>query len=211
MPRIPAPTYKGRDSAAFTEGIQQNKTMAQKNQKQRWAWGLTGSGHFIDECLEIMFRLDECDIFLSRAAEEVLRMYGHKKPFPEKLRVFRDTSASATPVGRFYKGMYHTLVMAPVTSNTVAKCVFGISDSLVTNVFAQSGKCKVPCIYFACDTAPELESKAPKGMVKVYPRRIDLENVERLKNFAAIQVVAGVEELEEAIEARLACLKKSSS
>ena len=85
--------------------------------------------------------------------------------------------------------MYHTLILAPATSNTVAKCVFGISDKLATNVFAQAGKCRVPSIVFACDTAPELETGAPEGMVKVYPRRIDLENTERLNTFEATEVV----------------------
>jgi flavoprotein len=93
-------------------------------------------------------------------------------------------------------------VLAPATSNTVAKCVFGISDTLATNVFAQAGKCRVPAIVFACDTAPELETEAPKGMVKVYPRRIDLENTERLKAFDATQVVETLAELGEALDRR---------
>src|SRR5262249_16022928 len=84
---------------------------------------------------------------------------------------------------------------APATSNTVAKCVFGISDTLVTNVFAQAGRCRVPTIVFACDTAPELETEAPKGMVKVFPRRIDLDNTARLKSFEATLVVETLEEL----------------
>ena len=70
-------------------------------------------------------------------------------------------------------------------SNTVAKCVLGISDTLATNVFAQAGKCRVPSIVFACDTAPELETMAPHGLVKVYPRRIDLENTEKAEEFRA--------------------------
>ena len=84
----------------------------------------------------------------------------------------------------------------------MAKCVFGISDNLATNVFAQAGKCRVPTIVFACDTAPELETEAPKGMVKVYPRRIDLENTERLKAFDATQVVETLTELEQALARR---------
>ncbi|MDP6031219.1 MAG: flavoprotein [Alphaproteobacteria bacterium] len=175
---------------------------ADHNKQQRWAWVLTGSGHFFDECLNILSRLERCDVFASQAAEEVMRMYGHKDPFPEGTQIFRDTTASAAPVGQFYKGIYHTLIMAPVSSNTVAKCVAGISDSLATNVFAQAGKCRVPCIYFACDTAPELRSMAPKGMVDVYPRHIDLENVERLKAFEATLVVDSVVALEEAIMER---------
>jgi len=183
-----------------------------KRKDQRWAWVLTGSGHFFDECLAILRRLDACDVFVSLAAEEVLRMYRHRgEIFPEQTRVFRDTTASAAPVGQFYKGEYHTLVMAPVSSNTVAKCVCGISDNLATNVFAQAGKCRVPALVFACDTAPELESKAPKGMVKVYPRRIDLENVDRLRAFETTTVVESMADLESAIAERQEWLSASSS
>jgi len=102
-------------------------------------------------------------------------------------------------------------VLAPATSNTVAKCVVGISDTLATNVFAQAGKCRIPSIVFACDTAPELDTQAPGGMVKVFPRRIDLENVERLKLFADTEVVMSMAELKGALSARLACLGTPSS
>jgi flavoprotein len=135
----------------------------------------------------------------------------YKSRLPADLRVFRDTTASAAPVGLFYEGVYHTLVVAPATSNTVAKFVAGISDTLATNVFAQAGKCRVPVIVFACDTAPELETKAPGGVVKVWPRRIDLENVERLKQFERTSVVESLAGLVEAVGARLKCLSASSS
>ena len=114
-------------------------------------------------------------------------------------------------MGQFYHGFYHTLVLAPATSNTIAKCVYGISDTLATNVYAQAGKCRVPSIVFACDTAPELETMAPDGMVKVYPRRVDLDNVEKLRSFEATQVVDSLADLEQALEDRLAWLNTSSS
>ena len=75
-------------------------------------------------------------------------------------------------------------------------------------MFAQAGKCRVPTIVFACDNAPELDTEAPKGMVKVYPRRIDLENTERLKSFEATTVVESMAELEQAVAARLAWLSE---
>jgi flavoprotein len=168
----------------------------------RWGWALTGSGHFFKECLAMIRELDEVDLFVSKAADEVVRMYRQNLALPKSARIFRDTTASSPPVGNFYYGVYHTLVVAPATSNTVAKCVFGISDTLATNVFAQAGKCRVPAIVFACDTAPELETEAPKGMVKVFPRRIDLENTERLKAFAATAVVEQLPELEQALARR---------
>ena len=48
----------------------------------------------------------------------------------------RPASSATRPRARrrsadFYYGVYHTLVVAPATSNTVAKCVYGISDTLV--------------------------------------------------------------------------------
>ena len=168
----------------------------------RWGWALTGSGHFFKECLHVIGGLGEVDLFVSRAASEVVRMYRQELKLPKAARVFRDTTASAAPVGLFYYGNYHTLILAPATSNTVAKCVVGISDTLVTNVFAQAGKCRVPTIIFACDTAPELETEAPKGMVKVYPRAIDLKNAERLKSFESTLVVESLEGLEQAVARR---------
>ncbi|OHC81053.1 MAG: flavoprotein [Rhodospirillales bacterium RIFCSPLOWO2_01_FULL_65_14] len=186
--------------------------MGSKRRKQRLGWALTGSGHFFKECLEIMRRFDDLDVFVSKAAAEVIRMYGKKTDgLPTGVRIIKDTTASAAPVGKFYYNEYHTLVLAPATSNTVAKCVYGISDNLATNVFAQAGKCRIPIIVFACDTAPELDTEAPKGMVKVFPRRIDLENVDRLKSFESIQVVESVDGLAAAIEARMKWLNASSS
>jgi dihydromethanopterin reductase (acceptor) len=168
----------------------------------RWGWALTGSGHFFKESLELIRSLEHVDIFVSRAANEVLHMYKQKLLLPSTARIFRDTAASSPPVGQFYYGDYHTLVVAPATSNTVAKCVFGISDTLTTNVFAQAGKCRVPTIVFACDTAPEQETEAPKGMVKVYPRRVDLANTQLLKEFEATSVVETLGQLVEAIGRR---------
>ena len=186
--------------------------MAKDARTPRLAWALTGSGHFFTESLQLMSRIADLDVFITRAAAEVVRMYRDDlRKLPATTRIFKDTSASAAPVGNFYKGFYHTLVVAPATSNTVAKCVYGISDSLATNVFAQAGKCRIPSIVFACDTAPELDTEAPHGMVKVYPRRIDLENTARLKTFDDTQVVESMDELEAALKARFACLNISFS
>lgn len=173
--------------------------------RPRLAWALTGSGHDFTFCLELMERIGAMDVFLSKAAAEVIWMYRKEKaPFPPGIRLIRDTSASAAPVGRFYHGHYHTLVLAPTTSNTVAKCVAGISDTLVTNVFAQAGKCRVPVIAYACDTQPVHDTMAPDGMVRLWPRRIDLDNTERLKAFERTTVVESMAELERAVLGRLA-------
>ena len=170
----------------------------------RWAWAITGSGHYIKETFALVRELPDLDLFLSKAAAEVLRMYRQELDLPKSARVFHDKTASAVPIGAFYYGHYHTVVVAPATSNAVAKFVCGISDDLVSNVFAHGGKTRVPVVVFACDTAPELLTEAPKGMVKVYPRPIDLENRERLGRFAGVTTVDSAEELSQALARRKA-------
>jgi dihydromethanopterin reductase (acceptor) len=185
--------------------------MAKNVKTPRFGWALTGSGHFFKESLAIMRRLPDLDVFLSSAAEEVLKMYKQDLHFAEGTRLYKDRTASSAPVGNFYYAVYHTLILGPATSNTVAKCVYGISDNLPTNVFAQAGKCRVPVIAFACDTEPVMDTEAPKGMVKVYPRRIDLENTAKLKTFEDTTVTETLADFEAAVEARLQWLKNSSS
>ena len=177
---------------------------------QRLAWAITGSGHYLRESLALLKTLREVDVFLSRAAAEIIQQYGfHEQLISTGHRVYQDKTASSVPVELFYEGKYHTLVISPATSNTIAKMAYGFSDSLVTNLYAQAGKTRVPSIVFACDTAPELESEAPRdNLVKVYPRIIDLENVNKLKAFEATTVVADIQALEQAIKARIKSLTK---
>ena len=188
---------------------QQNKPHAWLNPNcKRLAWALTGSGHYLRECLDILNSLQashiEVDLFVSKAATEILQQYGYQHNIG---KIYQDKTASSVPVGQFYKGVYHSLVMAPVTSNTIAKMVCGISDNLITNIYAQAGKTRVPSIVFACDTAPEMTSEAPRdNWVKVYPRKIDLVNVEKLKSFEETIVVEDMQSLQTALQSRLASL-----
>ncbi|MGQ0442591.1 MAG: flavoprotein [Methylophilaceae bacterium] len=154
--------------------------------------------------------IQHADVFLSKAAAEIISQYGFQAQLEATgHKIYQDKTASSVPVELFYEGKYHTLVIAPATSNTVAKMAYGFSDSLVTNLYAQAGKTRVPSIIFACDTLPELdssfiESEAPReNMVKVYPRQIDLDNVAKLAQFEATTIVANMHALKLAIDGRL--------
>jgi flavoprotein len=146
-------------------------------------------------------KIEKADVFLSRAGEEVLQMYNLNAPIHENhTRIYREKQASAPVVGRFSSGKYSVLVIAPATSNSVAKFVCGISDSLVTNLFAQSGKSRVPAIVYPTDLAPEMASSGPDGgFIRVFPRAIDLENTRKLGAFAGVHVVRNREELEQCL------------
>ena len=175
-------------------------------QNQRLAWAITGSGHYLRESLAILQTLKNTDIFLSRAAAEIIQQYGFQAQLEATgHKIYQDKTASSVPVEMFYEGKYHTLVISPATSNTIAKMAYGFSDSLVTNLFAQAGKTRVPSIVFACDTEPEvagehIESEAPRdNMVKVYPRQIDLDNVAKLAKFEFTTIVSDMDMLQKAI------------
>ena len=182
--------------------------MKAKPLKQRLAWAITGSGHYLRESLAVLTTLENVDIFLSKAAAEIIRQYGYQVQLDAtQHKVYQDKTASSVPVELFYEGRYHTLIIAPATSNTIAKMAYGFSDSLITNLYAQAGKTRVPSIVFACDTAVELESEAPRdNLVNVYPRKIDLDNVKKLSTFEYTQIVESIEKLQQAISMQLASL-----
>jgi dihydromethanopterin reductase (acceptor) len=169
--------------------------------EKRIAWAITGAGHALEECVEVLEKVEMVDVFLSRAGEEVLRMYNlHERINSPNTRIYRENQASSPVVGRFSGGKYSVLVIAPATSNSVAKFVCGISDSLVTNLFAQSGKSRVPAIIFPTDLAAEMNSLSPHGeSIRVYPRDVDLENTKKLGSFAGARVVRNREELEKCL------------
>jgi flavoprotein len=180
--------------------------------RSRFAWCITGSGHYLEESLALAARLPRVDLFLSAAAGEVLPFYGLRvEALRERFRIFLDRSASAVPVGRLYAEAYHTVVIAPATSNTVAKCALGLSDTLPTNMFAQAGKLGVPGLVFACDTEPVVVTKAPRthdtDWLTLRPRAVELDNVERLRAIDFCQVLTTPDELEAALEARLKALQ----
>jgi dihydromethanopterin reductase (acceptor) len=164
---------------------------------QRFAWAITGAGHTLAACAEQLLCYKNVDIFFSSAAKEVTQMYGLQDRFKtSKLRVYYERRASSPVVVRLFSGVYRVLVVAPATSNTVAKFVCGISDTLVTNFFAQAGKSRVPVIVFPTDLAPEMDTTGPHGEpAKVYPRPIDLENTDKLRKFPGVTVVESVEEM----------------
>ena len=79
----------------------------------------------------------------------------------------------------------------------------GISDTLPTNMFAQAGKLGIPSIVFACDTEPVVVTKSPHEWVTLRPRRIEFDNVERLRAIDFCRVVSSPQQLEAALQARL--------
>jgi len=145
----------------------------------RIAWAITGAGHLLDESVQILVelsKLHDITVFLSNAGEEVLRMYGLFEKvsaitggYYNELALDSDQKFSFPISGRLSLGKYDYLVVSPATSNTVAKIVYGIADTLVTNSVAQAGKGGVQTLIVPVD----IES----GDVEtILPSKLDLES-----------------------------------
>ena len=163
----------------------------------RLAWGLTGAGHFLDESLELLLAAPTADVFLSRAAEEVVAAYGWRDRLRNSgHRLIRDVQASAMPVTKLYTNNYDLIVIAPLTGNSAAKMAHGIADNLVSNLFAHGGKCGLPILLLPCDNLEEIESRVPSGQkVTVYLRGIDQRNIEELWDFDGVSIAENPAEL----------------
>ena len=130
----------------------------------RIGFAFTGAGHLLRESVHLAEKLakeHEVTVFLSGAAEEVLKMYGLYERI-EKItgRKYRELATDSNqkfsyPItGRLSLGKYDLLIVSPATANTVSKIVYGIADTLVTNAVAQSGKGAVPVYMVPVDIHP---------------------------------------------------------
>ena len=136
------------------------------------AWAVTGAGHFLEEVFNLMTEVSQerqITAFVSRAAEEVIRVYGlwdrlHEISDGRRYsEVFTQLTEgeSAIHAGRLAMGTYSALVVAPATANTVAKVCLGIADTLVTNVVAQALKGAVPILVLPTDQSETVETTLP--------------------------------------------------
>ncbi len=170
-----------------------------ENLQLRIAWGITGAGHFLSSCVDLLLSINTVDIFASKAAEEVLSFYGLYNKL--KLPLYCDDSSSYRSVTKLYTGKYDLVVIAPATSNSIAKMANGIADNLISNLFAHAGKCRIPILLLPCDSGSELKSITPDGKeVSVCVREIDKQNIERLSGWDGIIIANNPQQLKKYID-----------
>ena len=130
----------------------------------RIGFAFTGAGHLLRESVHLARELSkehEVTVFLSGAAEEVLKMYGLYENVESitggkyrELATDSNQKFSYPITGRLSLGKYDLLIVSPATANTVSKIVHGIADTLVTNAVAQAGKGAVPVYMVPVDIHP---------------------------------------------------------
>jgi len=172
------------------------------------AWGITGCGDKIEEIVQMMIDLKnkydfDIDVYASKSAKVVLKWYKLWDLMMDEfydIRVEVDANAPFLP-GKLQTGKYDIFIVAPTTANTVAKVAHCIADTLITNSIAQGIKAKVPTYIYPPDNKiGEIETIIPSGKtLKLYIRREDVENVNKLREMDGITVLDSVEEIRETI------------
>ena len=135
---------------------------------KRILWCITGSGSFLRQIFKLLVDLKskfnfEVGVLFSKAGVEVARLYG----VLDKLNliasggrydgIYTNVSSSGItndgiPIsGRISLKRYNLIIVAPATSNTVAKIICGIADTPPTIAVSQALKSNVPIIIFPSD------------------------------------------------------------
>jgi len=184
-------------------------TSFEEGKHVRIAWGITGSGDKLTECVTFMEQLTkkynlEVHVYLSKEGVVVLKFY---KLLKEVKDIFPKLSTEKGPnapflSGKIQLGTYDFVLIAPATANTVAKIAYGIADSLITNSAAQAMKADVPVYIFPVDQKEgEIITKLPNGSdLKLRMRKEDVDNVEKLRRMRGITVLSRIEDIEEVVK-----------
>ncbi|MGD0203408.1 MAG: archaeoflavoprotein AfpA [Candidatus Bathyarchaeia archaeon] len=181
---------------------------AVKAKKRKVAWGITGAGDKIAEVLEVMKDLKkqsedvvEIEVFVSKAADIVLKFYRLedelKRNFPKVQVELNSNSPFLAAWLQMRK--YEFLLIAPATSNTVAKIANGIGDTLITNSAIMSLKAFVPVYILPTDYKESIVyTKLPNGKeMKLRVRKEEADQVRKLENMEDVHVLENLQKMRE--------------
>lgn len=183
------------------------KKEAKKEEKRRKvAWGITGSGDRLVETVEIMKEIrkryqNEVDVivYLSKAGDQVVKYYRLANDLKENFdRIWVEINLNSPFLaGQLQTGKFEFLLIAPATSNTVAKISMGIADSLLSNAAIMGLKAFVPFYIMPSDYEEGMIiTKLPSGRdLKLRIRKEDVEHVKKLANMDDVFILEKPEEI----------------
>ena len=181
-----------------------------KKQKmiKRVAWGITGSGDRLLEVFDVMKDLKNqyqndarITVYLSKAGDLVVKYYRMFKDLQtefEKTRVEVNSNLPTLAV-QLQSGKIDFLLIAPATSNTVAKLANGIADTLLTNAAIMALKAFVPVYILPCDYKEGVTvTQLPDGSkMKIRVRKEDAEYSQKLAVVDGVFILQKPEQIRE--------------
>ncbi|ABK14042.1 MAG: archaeoflavoprotein AfpA [Methanothrix sp.] len=176
------------------------------DRKPKVAWGITGSGDRLPEIVDMMKNVQEMyrdavdiRVYISRAGDQVVKYYKLFNELEASFdKIWVEANANAPFLaGQLQLGKFAFLIIAPATSNTVAKISLRLADTLLTNAAIMAQKAYVPLYIMPSDYEEGVTiTKLPDGRdLKLRIRREDVEHVRRLEAMDGTFVLRGVDEI----------------
>jgi archaeoflavoprotein AfpA len=167
--------------------------------KPKVAWGISGAGDKIEEIINIMKKTKaqfedrvEIHAFASKAAEIVLKYYGLEDEVKQTFAKYSVEVNSNSPFLAAWMQLhkFEFLLIAPASSNTVAKIAHGIGDTMLTNAVSMSLKSFVPVYVFPSDYEEKVVSTVlPNGKeMKLRITKEDAANTRKLEGMDGMKV-----------------------
>ncbi len=164
------------------------------------AWAITGAGDRINEFLQVMKEIKteyegtvEIHVFVSKAGETVLQFYNLENELKQNFpKVTVEVNSNSPFLAAWLQNRkYEFLLIAPASSNTVAKIANCIGDTMITNAANMSLKAFVPVYAVPVDYEEKtLITKLPNGKdMKLRVRKEDAEQVRKLERMEDVHVM----------------------
>ena len=178
----------------------------------KMVWGVTGSGYLLKESIDLMKVLQEnydleITIILSKEGAVVVKWYKQWDYLNEVIKRVRVEVTPNNPfiAGPLQLGKYDFFLVCPVSANSVAKIVYGIADTLITNCVAQAIKGGIIAYLFPSDQHVEpIVTSRPDGSPLILKiRDIEIENVNKLKEMEGVIVLSDFSEIKQIILQKL--------
>lgn len=138
-------------------------------------------------------------VYLSKAATTVLKYYKLENELKTNFeRIFTEVDPN-TPflAGWLQERKYELLIIAPATSNTVAKIASKIADTMLTNAVAMGLKALAPIYIMPTDLEEGVTyTKLPKGeTMKLQVSSEDADNVRKIAKMENLHILSKPEEI----------------
>jgi archaeoflavoprotein AfpA len=178
----------------------------EKKKKKKVVWGITGSGDRLIETVEVLRDIREkyaedveIRVYLSKAGDQVVKYYKLTDVLKESFgRIWVEINPNSPFIaGKIQTGAYEFLLIAPATSNTVAKISMGIADSLLSNTAIMALKAFVPVYIMPSDYKEGvIVTKLPDGRdLKLRVRKEDVEHVKKLSQMNGVFILEKPEDI----------------
>lgn len=174
--------------------------------KRKVAWGITGGGDKIAEIIQTMITIKrqyentvKIDVYLSKAADIVLKYYKLEEELKQNFEKVTVEVNSNSPFLAAWLQIhkYEFLLIAPASSNTVAKIAAGIGDTLLTNSAIMSLKAFVPVYLMPTDYRESVVyTKLPNGKeMKLRIRKEEADQTRKLEQMEDMHVLENIQKI----------------